>query len=101
MNAAEKQLIGTWASDPGDSSGIEAYGRAKLQFGSDGTLTYTAREDDSDQIMALTFRVERPGVIITDQPSHPQIERTEYKFTTDGKLILELGGEKSTYVRVS
>lgn len=101
MNGEMEKLIGTWESDPRDTSGVESYGKAILKFGADGSLVYTVHEHDRDQVMMLTFRVDDPGFIVTDQPSAPRPERTEYKITSDGKLELTFGGEKSSYVRVS
>ncbi len=100
MNIAESALIGTWKSDPSDRSGITSYGDVTLKFGTDGTLLYIIHESDQDQVIRLTFRVER-GFIITDQPSQPRSETTAYEITPDGKLILALRGERSRYTRVS
>jgi len=94
-------LIGTWKSDPEDKPGVESYGKATLEFGGDGSLVYTVHEHDRDQVMVLTFRVDEPGFIVTDQPSAPRPEKTEYKITSDGKLELAFAGEKSRYIRVS
>ena len=88
-----------WRSDPADAEGQEALCSVTLHFHADGTLLYTIHEPDKDQVMRLTFRVE-PGFIITDQPSQPQIERTAYEITPEGKLILAFGGEKSQYVKI-
>jgi hypothetical protein len=41
MAVQETALIGTWKSDPSDSSGSDEYGDVTLKFGSDGTLLYT------------------------------------------------------------
>jgi hypothetical protein len=101
MNGEMEKLIGTWESDPRDTPGMESYGKATLEFGGDGSLVYTVHERDRDQVMVLTFRVDEPGFIVTDQPSAPRPEKTEYKITSDGKLELAFGGEKSRYVRIS
>ena len=94
------QLLGTWHSDPTDVAGTPSFGDVTLKFEEDGTLLYVVHENDRDQIMRLMFRVE-PGFIVTDQPSHPRVEKTAYEFTTDGIFILAFGGEKSRYVRVA
>ena len=101
MSRDSEQLLGIWKSDPRDRTGVQSYGSATLEFGSDGSLLYTVHESDRDQTMRLTFRVEEPGFIITDQPSQPHEERTAYELTLEGKLVLAFGGEKSVYVRVS
>ena len=99
MLLQEAELIGTWKSDPADAAGTGVYGAVTLKFGSDGTLLYTIHEVDRDQVMRLTYRTE-PGVIVTDQPSQPRPERTEFEFTQDGALVLAFGGHKSRYIKV-
>lgn len=94
-------LIGTWKSDPGDPSGRGSYGNATLEFGADGSLVYAVHERDRDKVMVLSFRVEEPGFIVTDQPSAPRPEKTAYEMTSDGKLVLAFGGERSRYIRVA
>jgi hypothetical protein len=37
--------------------------------------------------------------IISDQPSHPQEQRTRYKVEKSNKLILDFEGEKSVFNR--
>jgi hypothetical protein len=101
MTDEMSKLIGKWNSDAGDAPGQHSYGKATLEFGADGSLVYTIHESDRDQVMLLTFRLEEPGIIVTDQPSSPRPERTAYEVTPQGKLILAFGGEESRYVRVS
>jgi len=93
------ELVGTWQSAPNDTKGASAYGNVTLKFGGDGTLLYIIHESDRDQIMRLAYRTE-PGLIITDQPSEPRSERTEYQIGEDGVLVLALGGRRSRYVKV-
>lgn len=93
------ELIGTWKSDPNDSTGAGTYGEVTLKFGADGTLLYIIRESDRDQIVRMTYNIE-PGFIVTNQPSEPRFERTEYHLGEDGVLILAFGGRKSRYVKV-
>ena len=95
----ETKLIGTWKSDPNDSTGASTYGDVTLKFGADGTLLYIIREQNRDQIMRLTYHIE-PGFIVTDQPSEPRAERTEYQLGKDGVLVLAFGGHKSRYLKV-
>jgi len=101
MNSEMDRLLGTWKSDYDLSSGLGTSSETTLKFGADGSLTYRIHESDRDQVMLLTFRVEEPGFIVTDQPSSPRQEKTAYEITSDGKLILAFGNEKSRYVRAS
>jgi len=99
MAVQETELVGTWKSDSNDLAGATAYGDVTLKFGVDGTLLYIVHESERDQIMRLTYRIE-PGFIVTDQPSEPRSERTEYHLGEDGVLVLAFGGRKSRYVKV-
>jgi len=99
MTAQEAQLVGTWKSDPNDSVGTTTYGDVTLKFGADGLLLYIVHSSERDQVMRLTYRVE-PGFIVTDQPSEPRSERTEYQIGEDGVLVLAFGGRKSRYLKV-
>lgn len=94
-------LIGRWESDPVDFSGMGSYGKVTIEFAADGSLTYSVHERDRDRVMILTFLLEEPGFIVTNQPSAPRPEKTAYEITADGKLILEFGGKRSRYVRIS
>jgi hypothetical protein len=99
MAIQHTELVGTWKSDPSDAAGSGAYGDATLKFGVDGTLLYIIHAPDRDQIMRLTYRTE-PGFIVTDQPSEPRSERTEYHIGEDGVLVLAFGGRNSRYYKV-
>jgi hypothetical protein len=93
-------LIGTWESDPSDAVGNRSYGKVTLKFCADSTLLYIAHEAGREQVIRLTFRIE-PGLIVTDQPSHPHFEKTRFEFMPDGRLLLAFGGKESTFVRVA
>jgi hypothetical protein len=91
-------LLGTWKSDPNDPAASLAYGKVTLEFGGDGALLYISHGSDKDDVMRLTYTVE-PDFIVTNQPSQPRLERTRYRFTDDGRLILSFTGQESSYVR--
>ncbi len=93
-----KELLGTWVSDPEDEEGIREFGRVSLEFSEDGDLTYTIHGDDKDQKMFLTYSVEG-NELVTDQPSRPQRERTAFSLTSEGRLTLWFGGQRSVYIR--
>jgi hypothetical protein len=97
MTIEGTEFVGTWRSDPSDSEGGSAYGDVTLKFSAD-VLLYIVHEKQGDQIIRLTYRTE-PGVIITDQPSQPRVERTAYHFGEDGALILSFGGKTSRYLK--
>jgi hypothetical protein len=95
----EQRLIGKWRSDADDPEGIGEFGEVSLEFSPNGGLTYTIHVDEKRQIILLTYRVEG-DVLITDQPPHPKEERTKFKITADGKLVLLHENRPSAYVRV-
>jgi hypothetical protein len=94
----EEQLLGKWVSDPEDKEGRREFGTVTLEFGENGELTYSIRGHQKEQRMFLTYAVE-DGMIVTDQPSQPHKERTAYSLTSDGRLTLWFGGQRSVYVR--
>src|SRR5689334_3627162 len=99
MSGEINELLGTWKSDPQDEESLRLYGEVTLKFGNDGFLLYTVHQAEKDQVMRLTFRVDS-GFIVTDQPSHRRLERTPYELTSDGKLVLNFGGQTSRYTRI-
>lgn len=94
----DKPLIGTWKSDAIDAATMEAFGNVTMEFREDGQLIYTFINGDKEQRMILTYQVEG-STIITDQPSSPQKERSEFKLT-DNRLELTYEGVKSKYIRI-
>ena len=98
-NANVKQrLLGNWRTDPSDSDSLERFDSVRLRFEDDGTLAYVIETESTDQVILLTFEVDGDE-LVTDQPSAPGIERTRFRFTRDGLLVLERDGESSRYVR--
>lgn len=91
-------LIGRWVSDPEDKN--QLYGNVTLDFKVNGELIYTIHEENKDQIMLLTYKTE-DGFLITNQPSHPKVEKTRYLFTKEGKLQLIYNDYVSLYIRGS
>lgn len=50
------------------------------------------------ELFLMTYRIEGE-TLITNQPSHPREERTQFRITSDGRLILLYGDDHSVYVR--
>jgi hypothetical protein len=88
MTNAGTQLLGTWLTDPEDRWSLREYGEVSLHFEEDGVLVYTVHLPRKEQIMRLTYRVDG-NQLVTDQPSSPQEERTEFFFTSDGRLAVK------------
>lgn len=100
LHGSADRLIGRWTTDPDDSDSLHESGRVSLVFGNDEKLTYVIHGENKDEIMVLTYRLE-DDMVITDQPSAPREERTAFTLTPAGKLILELGGIRSRYIRTA
>ena len=98
-NATAKQrLLGNWRTDPSDTASLERFGSVRLRFEADGTMAYVIETESTDQVVLLTFEVAG-NELVTNQPSAPRIERTRFRFTQDGLLVLGRDEESSRYVR--
>jgi hypothetical protein len=73
--------------DPTDAWSVRTYGDVSMEFNADGTLIYTVNLETKQQIMQMTYRVEGSH-LVTDQPSSPREERTEFLLAEDGRLVL-------------
>lgn len=93
---AAARLVGSWSIDPTDEAGLRTFGRCTMEFQPNGQLIYTVPEGK----MLLTYRVEG-DVLVTDQPSHPRVERTRFVFAPDGSLVLEKAGQRGRFRRQS
>jgi hypothetical protein len=69
-----------------------------MTFTRDGKLVYVTHQDRSDEIMNLVFSVEG-NRLVTNQPSRPQLESTNFAFDDEGHLVLEYDGAKCWFVR--
>jgi hypothetical protein len=92
-------LVGTWVVDETDARALADLGNVQMDFGEGGGLVYTIRGKESDQIMKLRYKV-KGSVIVTDQPSAPRVERTQFS-VSDDILTLAFGGVPYRFVRVA
>src|SRR5262245_12438977 len=97
-NRMDTRLLGGWIVDPDDTQALAEFGRVELEFTADCRLVYTIDEGNRRQKIFLTYQAEN-GVIMTNQPSSPREERTAYTITAEGRLVLDYGGRRCTYVR--
>ena len=88
MMDVDAQLLGLWRTDPNDGWSMREYGDVSLRFEKEGKLVYTVHLPKKDQIMLLTYRTDGHW-LVTDQPSSPREERSEFSFTSDGRLALK------------
>jgi hypothetical protein len=91
-------LIGSWNSDETDEATQKALGKVTMTFTEDGKLIYDIFEGGKQQRINMIYKVQ-DDTIISDQPSHPQEQRTGYKIENGDKLILEFEGEKTVFNR--
>jgi hypothetical protein len=91
----DRRLLGKWESVPGTADET-----VSVEFTADGSLTYTVHAGRTDQTMLLRYRVD-DEVIVSDQPSDPREERTNYRITGDDHLVLTYEGEEAIYRRVN
>jgi hypothetical protein len=91
-------LIGIWNSDMNHEATKNSIGNVTITFTKDGSFTYDIYEGDKLQRMNMTYHVVG-DVIISDQPSHPNEQKTKYKLETNDKLILEFEGVATVFKR--
>jgi hypothetical protein len=91
-------LIGRWKSDPDDIVTQQYYGDVILDFRENGELIYTIIENDKEQKILMVYETDG-DILITDQISHPQKMKTEFRLN-DRSLELIYEGIKSRYIRI-
>ena len=69
-----------------------------MVFTNDGKLIYSIHTADKTQIINLVYEVSGDQ-IITDQPSNPRKEITNFYFEPTGILVLDYQGEKARFSR--
>ena len=89
-------LLGSWISETkSDESEL-----TRIDFSSDGLLTYTIISSDKEQKIFLTYWTEN-NILFTDQPSNPKEEQTVFKISQDGKkLTLIYEDEYMIYLKI-
>jgi len=93
------ELIGVWELEPDDVTSLNLYGKMILQFKKNGDLIYNIYEGDKIQKVLLTYDT-KDNIIITDQPSSPKKEKTEYQFLSKTRLKLYMNGVESTFKKI-
>ena len=91
------RLLGTWRLVKSDGS-IDTGNGVTMTFTRDGKLAYVIHQDHSDQIMNLVFSVEGDR-LVTNQPSSPRPESTNFSFDDAGQLVLDYGSTKAWFAR--
>jgi hypothetical protein len=70
-----------------------------MVFTTDGKLIYSIDSEESTQIINLVYETFE-DTLITDQPSAPKKEYTQYYFESDDLLVLDYDGDKTKFQRV-
>jgi hypothetical protein len=91
------QLVGYWHLQSADSA-LEMTEPVEIEFTPAGELIYSINAGDDWRITRLKFRLDG-SALVTHQPSKPQEERTDFAFDKSGRLILDYGGLKATFIR--
>ena len=94
----DNEFDGIWVIDPEDRAAVSIYGNISFEFSNGHNLTCNIYEDGKVQKIFLIYKVQN-DVIITDQPSSPQVEKTKFKFLDDGKLMLAFNGVESIFIK--
>ena len=95
---SDERLLGRWIVDPADTEAVAALGQVSIEFDDRGNLNYIIISEGKSEVALMTYRVD--GItIITDQPSHPNEQRTAYVIDEEDKLTLSFGGEPSRFIR--
>lgn len=84
-------LVGTWQQ-------VSPAEPVTVCFKEDGSLVYVVHREDGQQVIKLLYETVN-GLIITDQPSQPGTERTEFSVSPDGLLTLIYDGETTVFRR--
>jgi hypothetical protein len=93
----DARLLGTWRLVKSDGS-IDTGNDVTMTFTRDGKLVYIIHHADSDQIMNLVFSVD-DDCLVTNQPSSPRPDSTNFSFDDEGQLVLDNGGTKDWFAR--
>lgn len=92
-------ILGKWKINPEDALSINMYGNVIMEFRDSGELIYTVYNGQTEQRIFMTFRI-KGNLIITNQPSSPGPEETEFNLLSPNDLELKFGGISSRYKRV-
>lgn len=92
------EILGCWILDPADVKSLERYGNIAIEFKADGELIYTIHSALKDEIIIMTYEI-KGSLLITDQPSSPKKEETEFRMASENRLELFFSGERSVYIR--
>jgi len=94
---SQQDLIGCWQLEAADPA-LDMNEPVEMEFKPDSQLLYCVDTGDRWQVMRLTYRLDG-NALVTNQPSHPQEERTVFVIDAAGGLVLDYGGAKARFRR--
>jgi hypothetical protein len=95
-----QSLVGGWEISSDESEIIASLGEVGFRFFPGGRMIYyTGGQNGEYRISYLVYRLES-GVIVTDQPSHPDEGEQPYRFAPHGRLELWFEGRWVSFHRV-
>ncbi len=95
----QSSLLGLWALETLNGVIHEMTGKETMEFKPNSVLLYGIKENDKTQYAMLTYSI-KGNKLITDQPSKPRIEETEFSLIDDSTLELNHNGEISIFKKV-
>ena len=98
-NKYRNKFIGSWKLIVADTS-LDLGDNDEMVFTENGDLFYGIDAGSKWQIMKLIYKIEN-GILITDQPSSPNEEKTKYYFDEDDLLILDYEGAVAKYQKIN
>jgi len=96
-----EEIIGCWQSALVDVASLQLYGDVHMEFKSNGDLVYKAISGGKEEIINMIYEIREEGLLVTNQLSFPNEEKTKFTIINDDTLNLFFNDVKSTYVRVS
>lgn len=96
----DNRLIGSWKSDQSDEFTRTTLGDVLIRFTKQGDMIYTIKQPNKDQVIYLKYETAN-GMIISDQPSMPRKEETEYLLQDESTLFLIHEGIQTKFIKTN
>ncbi|HMQ70621.1 MAG TPA: hypothetical protein PKA90_16675 [Ignavibacteria bacterium] len=94
-----RRILGEWHSDLNDLFTREEIGDVAIIFYDNGQLIYKIKNENKTQVIEMTYKLIS-NEIISNQPSHPQMEKTIIDSLSDDVLILNYNGRRTRFFRL-
>ena len=91
-------LIGCWRLVTA-SADLGLAGEDEMQFKDEENLIYAVDAGNKWQLMLLTYRIDGEE-IVSNQPSQPRYERSAFRFTDSGELVMKYKNGEAVFRRI-